>query len=113
MLAEDVQKDESMLICIKRYLTLTAQHCDQEKIRSVLDYFHRPETVQALYAAIAENKNPLDRFALHCDMQCQSSCLLYGACKKKHTDALAKIITTKLQEMDRTALEEQFEQLLT
>jgi ribosomal protein S12 methylthiotransferase accessory factor len=113
MLAEDVQKDESMLICIKRYLTLTAQHCDQEKIRSVLYYFHRPETVQALYAAIAENKNPLDRFALHCDMQCQSSCLLYGACKKKHTDALAKIITTKLQEMDRTALEEQFEQLLT
>lgn len=112
MLAQSVTKDEERLICVKRYLQLRADRYDPNKIRAILEFFHRPETVQWLYAVIAENKNPLDPFTLRCDMKCESACLLYGTCKKEQTAALAQLIQTKTREMDNSALEKQLIGLL-
>jgi len=112
MLSENVESDMEQLICIKRYLSLSADHYDTEKIRSILNYFHQHETVQHLFDTISEKRNPLDRFTLHCSLQCQSSCILYGSCMKRQTDSLAQIINTKLREMDHSGLKEQFERLL-
>lgn len=112
MLSAADQTDAEALICIKRYLSLSANRCDSEEILSILNYFHRPETVQALYSCIVEKKNPLDAFTLHCDLNCTSSCLLYSSCRKKQIDELAQMITDRLQALDPAALKVQFEQIL-
>ncbi len=112
MLAENMEKDAEQLICIKRYLTLRADRYEEKKIQEILEFFHRPETVQQMYATIAENKNPLDPCTLRCNMKCESSCLWYGACKKKQTDALAQLIRSKIQKMNNSALEEKIATLL-
>lgn len=111
MIPSAKQEDAESLICIKRYLTLSETHCDSEELRSILTCFHRAETVQALYVCIAEKKNPLETFTLHCDLKCAPSCLLYGSCKKKQVDALAKMITDRLDALDSSCLKEQFSNL--
>ena len=112
MLSESVEKDEEYLICIKRYLALRADRYDESKVRAVLEFFHKPETVQRLYAVLSEKKNPLDAFALRCDMRCDGSCLIYGTCKKEQTQALSDLIQTKTREMDNSALEKQLTALM-
>ena len=112
MLLEGVKKDEERLICVKRYLKLRGERYEERNVRDILEFFHQPETVQWLYAVIAENKNPLDPFALRCDMKCESSCLLYGTCKKEQTEALAQLIQTKTREMNNAKLEIQLKAML-
>lgn len=111
MLLNDAEENIEQLVCIKRYLTLLLDGYDKATIRTILEYFHKNETVQWLYAAIAEKKNLLERFTLHCDMQCQQDCLLYGSCVKKQTDTLAQIINKKREEMDHSVLQNQLEGL--
>ncbi len=112
MLSLGVTTDKERLICVKRYLTLSKEYANPDKVRSVLEYFHNPETVQWLYSAVAEKKNLLDSFVLHCDLQCKSSCILSEVCVKKQTDVLSKLIKDKSMEIDRSALKEQIHKLL-
>lgn len=112
MLSEHMANDEEYLICIKRYLMLCADRYDKEQIRSVLEYFHKPETVCRLYSAISENKNPMEHFTLHCNLQCQDTCPLKNSCRKSQTDALAQIVHTKQTQMDRFMLKAQLDLLL-
>lgn len=105
MLSNDDEKDVERLICIKRYLSLIQDGYDEVTVRTILEYFHKCETVKWLYTAIADNKNLLEDYVLHCDMQCTENCVLFGACVKKQTDALAQIISTKNQAMDQSAIE--------
>ena len=112
MLSESVEKDEEYLICIKRYLSLRADRYDESNIRTILEFFHNPETVRRLYAAISENKNPLDSFVVHCNMRCDDSCLMYGACKRERTEELSQLIRSKNQEMDNLNLEKQLSAML-
>lgn len=112
MLSFGMEKDAEALVCLKRHLSLRADGYSQDRIRGILEYFHKPETVQTMTTAISEGKNPLDPFVLHCDMKCQPSCVLYGSCVKKQTDALAQIVNKKLREMDSSDWKEQLEQIL-
>ena len=111
MLSEDVEENFEQLLCIKRYMALLQNGYDKTAIQNILEYFHQTETVQWLFAMVSENKNLLESFTLHCDMQCRQDCLLYGCCVKKQTDALAQIIRTKQEEMNHFLLQEQFEKL--
>lgn len=110
MIAGSPEPDQEYLICVKRYLTLSADHYDEETIRKVLEYFHQPQTVQRLYTMISMNENLLSEFVLHCDQNCDSSCLLYEACKKKQTDVLKRLILEKQHQIDQTLLKERLSQ---
>lgn len=90
-------EDREYLICLKRYLLLTANRHDEAQIRQVLDYFHRAETVEKLYACLERKGNPLDAYTLRCDLKCAPECLLYGSCCQKRVSELAGLITRKLQ----------------
>lgn len=112
MLSADTDKDIEQLICIKRYLMLSADGYEEDRIRTILECFHQPHTVQWLFSAISENKNLLDPFVLHCDMKCHHSCILYDTCRKKQTETLVQLIRKKQQEMDHSIVGTQLAQLL-
>lgn len=112
MLPENKEENVEQLVCIKRYLSLLQDGYDKSAIRPILEYFHRKETVQWLFDAVAKKKNLLERFTLHCDMQCRKDCVLYGSCVKKQTDVLAQLISNKQQQMDPVAVQEQLGRLL-
>ena len=113
MLEEKVAEDEGLLICLKRYLLLQKEGYDADKIRAVLEYFHRAETVQKLFDVVSQGENPLDLFALRCNLRCEETCVLYQKCLKKSTDVLAGIIYNKQKELDNTKLAVQLRELLT
>ena len=100
------------LICIKRYLTLVNQKYSIDRIRKFLEYFHNKETVDDIFNAVDNNENLFKNFVLNCDTKCQSSCKVYNYCMKRQTDNLAKIVNTKMEEMDQTLLKSQIEELL-
>ena len=100
------------LICIKRYLTLVNQKYSIDRIRKFLEYFHNKETVDDIFNAVDNNENLFKKFVLNCDTKCQSSCKVYNYCMKRQTDNLAKIVNTKMEEMDQTLLKSQIEELL-
>jgi ribosomal protein S12 methylthiotransferase accessory factor len=105
MLRINEESHPDLLICLKRYLTLQAEKQAPARIREILEYFHSPDTVQYLFDCIQSKKNPLDRFVLHCDLQCDPSCKIHGMCLKKQTDALSQMIETKQQEVDQSQLQ--------
>ena len=111
MLAKNENNEAELLICLKRYLTLRADGYDPAQIREILTYFHQGQTVSYLFDTLEKKENPLDRFVLHCDMQCAPTCKLYGACLKKQTDALSQMIETKQLEVDQTQLQARFDAL--
>lgn len=106
------EEEKEQLICLKRYLTLSADGYEPEQIRGILANFHQPETIAQLYSAAAENKNLLERYALRCDLQCQPNCKLYGRCLKKQTDALAKLVAEKQKQMDHSVSGKEMARLL-
>lgn len=97
--------DAEHLLCIKRYLSMKQAGYDSQQIRTTLEYFHKPQTLSALYADLSEKKNPLHHFVLHCDMQCGPDCQLLSCCKKKQTNALMRLVYTKSKELDQSALD--------
>lgn len=105
------ERDIEKLVCVKRYLTLQQNHYNEETIHSILNYFHRPMTVRWLYDMLAKKENLFDPFTLHCDMQCQPSCLLHGACLKKQTDVLVHLIQTRNGEMSQYDMIEKLQKL--
>lgn len=101
MMASYSQEQQEYLLCVDRYLSMTLHGYDAERIRAVLTVCHRAQTVEAFYACLAENRNPLERFTLHCDGKtCDESCLLHHCCCQKQIDRLANLIVAKTQAMD-------------
>lgn len=109
--AQDADKAE-YLLCFKRYLSLVVNHYDQAEIRSILDYFHRPQTVSKLYTCLAEKRNPLEDFILRCDMSCTEDCLLHGACCQKQADALTALINQKIKALDFEEFSQKLQDIL-
>lgn len=103
LLSAKTVKEEEYLICLKRYLFLLANRYGSEEARQILAYFHRSETVQRIFSCIEENRNPLDPFTLHCQLQCHPECVLYASCSKKRTAALAHLINSRMQQLDFSA----------
>ena len=91
---------------------LRSRGYDESSIRAILEYFHEPETVRRLYAAISEKKNLLDPFVVRCNMRCDDSCLIQDACRRKQTEALSQLIRSKNQELDNAKLEKQLSAIL-
>ena len=102
---------QERLICVKRYLDMKQTQHSAEEIRAALEYFHKPETVAALYEDLEQHKNPLHSFVLRCDMQCNSDCLLLSSCKKKQTNQLMQLIFSKSKELDQSNLEKLFKEI--
>ncbi len=106
------QTEQEYLICLKRYLSMKLHQYDDEQIKSLLNLFHKQETVEELYSCLREDRNPLERFTLHCDTECDERCpLLYCCCQRKTTE-IANIINLKMSNMDFEASAEILKKLL-
>lgn len=104
MLSVKEPRDAGYLICLKRYLTMLINGYSPEDIKQTLLYFHTEQTVAQLYDCLNKKENPLHQQVLRCDMQCTPDCVLYNACKKTHTDRIAKMIVEKSKQMDQSTL---------
>lgn len=102
-------EDAEYLICLKRYLTMTANGQQPETIRSVLDYFHKKDTVATLYQKLEKKQNPLDPVVVHCNEQCGEHCKLFACCKKKETDQLGQMMQKKIRELDQAQIAQYLE----
>lgn len=100
MLKAKQSKDDELLICIMRYISLLINKYSIEEIKDVLYYFHNKAKVDKLLGYVSENKNILDEFTLHCDLKCSDSCLLCDKCCNKRVSALDEMILAKTTEMD-------------
>lgn len=112
MLATGIDKDTEKLLCIKRYLTLCSAGYSNDQMHKVLECLHQLDTVKELFKNVAEKRNLMDSFVLHCDQQCKSVCKFYKICKKKHTDDLAQLIRTKQSEMNHSLVGKQIAKIL-
>lgn len=92
--------DVEFLICLKRYLSLVLNRYDKAETKRILEYFHRPESVDKLYACLEEDKNPMEAYTLHCDLSCGTACLIYEKCRQKRVSEIAQIINRKAQELN-------------
>ena len=93
------------LICTKRYVTMKLNKYAPEEIVAILRQFHKKETIDLLLSYINEEKNPLTPMVLQCNMKCTEECMLFGRCKKKQADALAKLIAEKAAKIDQTEIQ--------
>ena len=87
------------LICLKRYLKMKAHGYDEDRIRTMVETFHRAQTCKWLYESIADGANPFVSFVLHCDGKCTQDCLLNGMCNQKYTQQLIDLIMKKISEL--------------
>lgn len=96
-------EDTAYLICLKRYLSMVKSGYRQEEIRKTLEYFHDEKTVGLLYSYIERKANPLEHLTLHCHMQCDHRCRLYGVCHQKQIAALTDLLNEKQNALDTAA----------
>lgn len=85
------------LLCMKRYFSMLIHGYEMQKIQETLEFFHRKETVQALFEAL-ESGNPFDRYTLHCAASCEG-CPLIDKCGKDETLYLVELIKQKRNAM--------------
>ena len=111
MLCQGMDNTSEYLLCVKRYLTLQQEQQDPAMIRTILECFHKPETVVDLYACIERNGNPLDPIVLRCDLTCKPTCRLYHKCQKSSVNELIKLIGQKAKNMDQTYMIEKLQDL--
>lgn len=88
------------LICLKRYLTLKQERQDPEMIQKILTLFHRSSTVSELQRCIKQGRNPLERFTLHCKLECSETCQLYSVCYWQGLSKLDILLECKVKELD-------------
>lgn len=91
-------KNEEYLICLSRYLSMKINKYDADMIKRVLYFLHTEETVNKLYDYLAFDKNPLDSFVLHCNMQCDDACILKPRCNQKKAQQLIEIVNKAAQQ---------------
>ncbi len=106
------QDEQEYLICLRRYLSMKLYRYDSEQIRALLDLCHRPETVAEIYRCLEEKRNPLERFVLHCNTQCDERCPLRCCCYQRQAKQMAKAIIAKTRGMDFEASAEMLRKLL-
>lgn len=106
------QEEQEYLICLERYLSMKQYSYNDEQIKTLLDMFHKPETVDGLYVCLEQKSNPLERFTLHCDSQCNKHCPLYHCCHKLRTSQMINVITTKTRELSFESTAEKLKQLI-
>ena len=100
LLNYDKKEHEDYLICIKRYLTMIDQENPPSDIKSILMYFHRPETVDKMFSYVDNDQNPFDDFIVHCNLHCSEDCYLYKYCCRDYITSLIQLINDKTNEMD-------------
>jgi len=110
----NLSKDENVefLICLKRYLSLLDNGRSAEEARAVVEYFHKPESVQKLFRCIERGENPMEEYVLHCDMRCTEQCLLHDVCCQKRADELCAVIAEKTAQLDFDAFVREVRQSL-
>lgn len=92
------------LLCLKRYLELRGNKTTPDRVRRLLEYFHRPETVEKLYSLLEAQKNPLTPLVLRCDGACPPTCPLTQVCRKAATDQIAALVSHKQTGLSQTSL---------
>ena len=112
MIGDCAEADAGYLIALKRYLKLSAQGRDAGQIREILQVFHGEALVEELCGLMEAGKNPLERFTLHCKMDCSESCMLYHKCCHQTLQQLCEMISQKQKELDYGAFCEIMRQLL-
>lgn len=104
--------EKEYLLCLKRYISLKLYKYEEAEIESILNLFHNPKTVEDIYSSIKNNRNPLERFTLHCDSKCDENCPLKDCCYDKYTNEIADMLDHKVNEMDIDASVEKLLKLL-
>ena len=98
-------EDAEYLICLKRYLSLVRCGHDSTHIRQVMEFFHRPETVNRLYDCLEHKGNPLEDFVLRCDLKCSENCKLFNKCYEKRARELTAMLDEKSKKLDFSSLQ--------
>lgn len=88
------------LICLKRYFTMKVNRCDEETVEKTLRFFHRPETVDALYATVNSGENPFDAYTLHCGTAPCESCPIFENCSQNTENRLLTLCREKREKLD-------------
>lgn len=97
-------EEAEYLICLKRYLDLSRSSYSQEKIRAILTYFHRAQTVTRMYALLQAKQNPLNPVVLCCHEQCNPDCRLFAACRQRDCIKLSQTIHKKQLQLKQASL---------
>lgn len=92
--------EKEYLICLKRYLSMKLHNYEDLEIKTILEFFHKPETIEEFYACITNKCNPLERFTLHCGLECNENCPLKHCCCEKYTNQTSDYIESKFNEMN-------------
>ena len=85
-------ENEEFLICLKRYLSMRRCKYSADAVKNTLSFLHTEEAINKLYGYIDNNQNPLEEFVLHCDMQCDDSCMIKDRCYQKKAQQLVDIV---------------------
>lgn len=88
------------LVALKKYLSLLVYGYENSEVDNVLKMFHREETIDQIYKCVKEGKNPLEKYTLHCNMECNEECFLYTRCYQKRVEELTALMSKKGKELD-------------
>lgn len=105
-------QDLSYLTALKRYLGLRQGKKDPALIRQILEVFHDPDTLAQLYRHLDQGTNPLERFTLHCQLDCGEHCLLFGSCCKAYHNRLSALVARHAASYDPTSTIQHLRSLL-
>ena len=100
MIACADRETADFLICLKRYLDMKVHGRSPEETRELLTFLHKRETVEELYSILANGKNPLEPYTLHCDGVSCDSCPLSDICFQPRVLELTNLIRRKQAELD-------------
>lgn len=103
MLSTCQEQSIGYLTALKRYLRLSLQGQDPRQIREILHIFHDSSLVEELCRLMEDEKNPLERFTLHCRLDCTDHCPLRSKCCHQTLQHLCQMISQKQKELDYTA----------
>ncbi len=96
------------LIALKRYLTLKLQKKDEHLIYRTMELFHGPDILKEFQ----NGANPLERYTLHCDLNCRKDCKLYEKCYNRRVTELDELISRKVKLLDQDAFVTQLRESL-
>lgn len=100
MLSTCKEQDVGYLTALKRCMRLSLLGYDSRHIHEILQIFHDSSFVDELCGLIEQGKNPLERFTLHCRMDCTDSCPLRSKCCHQTLQQLCQMISQKQKELD-------------
>jgi hypothetical protein len=107
------ERDVGYLTALKRYLRLSLQGRNSRQIREILQIFHDSSLTEELCDLMETGQNPLERFTLHCRMDCAGTCPLRSKCCHQTLQQLCQMISQKQKELDYSAFLEKMSHLLS